>query len=95
MCYLLVNYNINVIVIGYFCHVGKRHDTMANRKKQLIRIIFDVLDGMNQHILLNVDRSVAAADPDEAVDMAFDEMQRQFKQDDIRLTRVRIGFAGV
>lgn len=68
---------------------------MANRKKQAMRIIFDVLDGMNQHVLLNVDRSLNAADPDEAIDMAFDEMQRQFQGADIRLSRVRIGFAGV
>jgi hypothetical protein len=68
---------------------------MATKKKQLLRIIFDVLDSMNQHILLNVDRSIAAADPDEAIDMAYDEMQRKFKGADIRLTRVRIGFSGV
>lgn len=103
--YLFVRYNTNVIVACYFCsaitadpYTSDRFISltiMANKKKQLLRIIFDVLDSMNQHILLNVDRSIAAADPDEAIDMAYDEMQRQFKGADIRLTRVRIGFSGV
>jgi hypothetical protein len=63
---------------------------MATRKKQLIRVVFDVLDEMNHHIRLNEDLSVAAADPDEAIDWVFAEMQRHFNQPGIRLTRVRI-----
>ena len=64
--------------------------TMATTKKQLIRVIFDVLDEMNQHIRLNEDVSVSAADPDEAIDWVFADMQRQFKGVSIRLTKVRI-----
>ena len=63
---------------------------MATRKKQLIRIVFDVLDDMKHSIRLDEDLTVAAADPDEAIDWVFDEMQRQLKRSDIRLSRVRI-----
>ena len=63
---------------------------MVTKKKQLIRVVFDVLDEMKHHIRLNEDLSVAATDPDEAIDWVFAEMQRQFKGSDIRLSRVRI-----
>lgn len=63
---------------------------MATSKKHLIRVVFDVLDGMNHNIRLNGDLSVTAADPDEAIDWVFTEMQRQFKRSDIRLSKVRI-----
>ncbi len=63
---------------------------MAIRKKQVIRVVFDVLDEMKQQIRLNEDLSVAATDPDEAIDWVFTEMQRQFKRSDIRLSKVRI-----
>lgn len=64
--------------------------SMATRKKQLIRVVFDVLDGMNHNIRLNNDVCVTAADPDEAIDWVFAEMQRQFNRSDIRLSKVRI-----
>lgn len=64
--------------------------SMLTKKKRLIRVVFDVLDEMNHHLRLNEDRSVAAADPDEAIDWVLAEMQRQFNQPGIRLTRVRI-----
>lgn len=64
---------------------------MATKKKQRIRVIFDVLDEMKQHLRLDEDISVAASDPDEAIDWVFMEMQRQFKGSTIRLSRVRIG----
>jgi hypothetical protein len=64
--------------------------TMAHKRKQLIRVVFDVLDENKQQIRLNEDRSVAALDPDEAIDWVFAEMQRQFNRSDIRLSRVRI-----
>ncbi|GAB3727200.1 hypothetical protein [Spirosoma lituiforme] len=63
---------------------------MANRKKQLIRVVFDVLDEMKQNLRLDEDLSVAATDPDEAIDWVFSEMQRQLNRSDIRLSRVRI-----
>ncbi|GAB3024674.1 hypothetical protein [Spirosoma pulveris] len=63
---------------------------MATRKKQLIRVVFDVLDEMKQNIRLDEDLSVAATDPDEAIDWVFAEMQRQLNRSDIRLSRVRI-----
>lgn len=63
---------------------------MATRKKQLIRVVFDVLDEMKRNIRLDEDLSVTAMDPDEAIDLVFAEMQRQFKRSDIRLGRVRI-----
>lgn len=65
-------------------------NTMAIRKKQLIRVVFDVLDETNHQIRLNGDLSVAAADPDEAIDWVFAEMQRQFNRSDIQLSKVRI-----
>ncbi|GAB4033399.1 hypothetical protein [Spirosoma gilvum] len=64
---------------------------MGSKKKQLFRIVFDVLDGTNQQICQNGDVSIAATDPDEAIDWVFAEMQRQFKRPDIRLSRVRVG----
>lgn len=64
---------------------------MATKKKQLIRVMFDVLDARNQLIRQNGELSVAAADPDEAIDWVWADMQRQFNQADIRLSRVRIG----
>lgn len=64
--------------------------TMATRKKQPIRVVFDVLDEMNRYIQLNGDVCVAAADPDEAIDWVYAEMQRQFNRSDIRLAKVRI-----
>jgi hypothetical protein len=63
---------------------------MANRKKQVIRVMFDVLDDMNRNLRHNEDLSVAATDPDEAIDWVFAEMQRHFNQPGIRLSRVRI-----
>jgi hypothetical protein len=60
------------------------------KKKQLIRVVFDVLDNMNQNMRQNEDLSVAVADPDEAIDWVFAEMQRQLNRSDIRLSRVRI-----
>jgi hypothetical protein len=60
------------------------------KKKQLIRVVFDVLDNMNQNMRQNEDLSVTVADPDEAIDWAYAEMQRQFNRSDIRLSRVRI-----
>ncbi len=63
---------------------------MATRKKHLIRVVFDVLDEMKHNIRLDEDLSVNAADPDEAIDYAFAEMQRRCNRSDIRLSRVRI-----
>ncbi len=63
---------------------------MATPKKHLIRVVFDVLDETNHHLRLNEDRSVAAADPDEAIEGVLTEMQRQFNLPGIRLSRVRI-----
>jgi anion-transporting ArsA/GET3 family ATPase len=63
---------------------------MVTKKKRLIRVVFDVLDEMNQSIRQNENLSVAAADPDEAIDWVFAEMQRQFNQPGIRLSKVRI-----
>ena len=63
---------------------------MVAKKKQIIRVVFDVLDETNRHIQQNGDLSVAATDPDEAIDWVFAEMQRQFNRPDIRLSRVRI-----
>ncbi|GAB4019019.1 hypothetical protein EXU85_22040 [Spirosoma sp. KCTC 42546] len=63
---------------------------MVTKRKQLIRVVFDVLDETNHNIQQNGDLSVAAADPDEAIDWVFAEMQRQFNRPDIRLSRVRI-----
>ncbi|WP_080236906.1 hypothetical protein [Spirosoma rigui] len=63
---------------------------MANRKKQVIRVVFDVLDEMNHNLRHNEDVSVSATDPDEAIDWVFAEMQRHFNQPGIRLSRVRI-----
>ncbi|MBN8824165.1 MULTISPECIES: hypothetical protein [unclassified Spirosoma] len=59
-------------------------------KKQVIRIVFDVLDERNHSLFTNGDLSITAADPDEAIDQVFAQMQRQFNRPDIRLTRVRI-----
>ncbi|WP_026308991.1 hypothetical protein [Spirosoma spitsbergense] len=64
---------------------------MATRKKQLIRVVFDVLDESNQLIRQQGELLVAAADPDEAIDWVWADMQRQFNQPGIRLSRVRIG----
>lgn len=63
---------------------------MTSRRKHLIRVVFDVIDEHKQQIRLNEDLSVAAADPDEAIDWVFAEMQRQFNRADILLARVRI-----
>ncbi|MVM28835.1 hypothetical protein GO755_02230 [Spirosoma sp. HMF4905] len=63
---------------------------MATKKKQLIRVVFDVLDEMKHNIRMDEDLSVAATDPDEAIDWVLAEMQRQFNRSDIRLSRVRI-----
>lgn len=63
---------------------------MATPRKQVIRVVFDVLDERKHHLRLNEDLSVRAADPDEAIDWVFAEMQRQFDRSDIHLTRVRI-----
>ncbi|ADB42324.1 MULTISPECIES: hypothetical protein [Spirosoma] len=63
---------------------------MATKKKQLIRVVFDVLDEMKQNLRLDEDLSVSANDPDEAIDCVFAEMQRQLNRSDIRLSRVRI-----
>ena len=63
---------------------------MATKKKQLIRVMFDVLDEMNHNLRQNEDLSVAATDPDEAIDWVFAEMQRHFNQPGIRIARVRI-----
>jgi len=63
---------------------------MTRQRKQLIRVVFDVVDVHKQQIRLNEDMSVAATDPDEAIDWVFAEMQRQFNRSDILLTRVRI-----
>ncbi|WP_080059104.1 hypothetical protein [Spirosoma aerolatum] len=59
-------------------------------KKQVIRIVFDVLDERNHSLFINGDLSITAADPDEAIDQVFTQMQQQFNRPDIRLTRVRI-----
>ncbi|MGF7215215.1 hypothetical protein GGR92_001355 [Spirosoma lacussanchae] len=63
---------------------------MVTKRKQIIRVVFDVLDEMKNQLRLNEDLSVAATDPDEAIDWVFAEMQRQFNRSDIRLSRVRI-----
>lgn len=63
---------------------------MATKRKQLIRVVFDVLDEMKHNIRQDEDLSVTATDPDEAIDWVFAEMQRQCKRSDIRLSRVRI-----
>lgn len=63
---------------------------MGARRKQSIRVVFDVLDEMNRNIRLNEDLSVTATDPDEAIEWVFAEMQRHFNQPGIRLSRVRI-----
>ncbi|RYF73158.1 MAG: hypothetical protein EOO39_10890 [Cytophagaceae bacterium] len=63
---------------------------MTRQRKQLIRVVFDVVDEHKQQIRLNEDLSVAATDPDEAIDWVFAEMQRQFNRSDILLARVRI-----
>ncbi len=63
---------------------------MTTKRKQLIRVVFDVVDERKQQIRLNGDLSVAALDPDEAIEWVFTEMQRQFNRSDIRLSRVRI-----
>ncbi|SFC22397.1 hypothetical protein [Spirosoma endophyticum] len=63
---------------------------MVTRKKLSIRVMFDVLDETNRNIRQNGDLLVTATDPDEAIDWVFTEMQRQFNQPGIRLTRVRI-----
>ncbi|MBO0953069.1 hypothetical protein [Fibrella forsythiae] len=63
---------------------------MTRPRKQLIRVVFDVVDEDRHQIRSNEDLSVVAADPDEAIDWAFAEMQRQFNRADILLTRVRI-----
>ena len=63
---------------------------MTRQRKQLIRVVFDVVDERKQQIRLNEDLSVSATDPDEAIDWVFAEMQRQFNRSDILLARVRI-----
>lgn len=63
---------------------------MATKRKQVIRVVFDVLDSMNRNMRQNEDFKVVAADPDEAIEWVFAEMQRQLNQPDIRLGRVRI-----
>ena len=63
---------------------------MANKRKQLIRVVFDVVDENKQQIRSNEARSVAALDPDEAIEWVYAEMQRQFNRSDIRLSRVSI-----
>ncbi len=52
--------------------------------------MFDVLDESNRSMRQNEDFKVTAADPDEAIDWVFAEMQRQLNRTDIRLGRVRI-----
>lgn len=64
---------------------------MATKKKHIIRVVFDVLDGMKHQLRLNEDLFVPAADPDEAIEWVLAEMQRQCKRSDIYLSRVRIG----
>ena len=64
---------------------------MAAKKKHIIRVVFDVLDGMKHQIRQNEALFVAATDPDEAIDWVLAEMQRQCKRSDIHLSRVRIG----
>jgi hypothetical protein len=59
-------------------------------KKQVIRVVFDVQDETKHAIRQNEDLSVTAADPDEAIEWVYAQMQRQFKGSDIRLARVRI-----
>lgn len=63
---------------------------MVTRRKQVIRVMFDVLDESNRSMRQNEDFKVTAADPDEAIDWVFAEMQRQLNRTDIRLGRVRI-----
>ncbi|MFD2571863.1 hypothetical protein ACFSUS_14560 [Spirosoma soli] len=63
---------------------------MATRKKQLIRVVFDLLDEAKNNIRQDENLCVNATDPDEAIDWVFAEMQRQFNRSDIRLSRVRI-----
>ncbi len=63
---------------------------MPTRKKHIIRVVFDVLDGMKHQIRQNEDLFVPAADPDEAIEWVLAEMQRQFNRSDIHLSRVRI-----
>ena len=63
---------------------------MDTKKKKLIRVVFDVRDEMKHPICSDVDLSVAALDPDEAIDRVFAEMQQQFKGSVIHLSRVRI-----
>lgn len=63
---------------------------MTTKKKHIIRVVFDVLDGMKHQIRLNEDLSVPATDPDEAIEWVWAEMQRQFNRSDIHLSRVRI-----
>lgn len=64
---------------------------MATKKKQVIRVVFNVLDELKHTILrLDEDLSVAANDPDEAIEWVFAEMQRQLNRSDIHLSKVRI-----
>ena len=63
---------------------------MAVRRKQLIRIAFDVLDEGNKPLQADGDLYVTAADPDEAIEWVFMQMQQTFNRTDIRLARVRV-----
>ncbi|GAB2563702.1 hypothetical protein GCM10027190_11580 [Spirosoma areae] len=63
---------------------------MTTKKKQVIRVVFDVRDEMKHSIRLDEDISVPATDPDQAIEWVFAEMQRQFNRSDIHLSRVRI-----
>lgn len=60
-------------------------------KKQLIRVVFDVVDAGKHPLRQDEALCVAAADPDEAIDWVWAAMQREFPGASIRLTRVRIG----
>jgi len=63
---------------------------MATNRKQLIRVVFDLMDEAKNNLLQDEQRLVTAPDPDEAIEWVFNEMQRQFKRSDVRLNRVRI-----
>ncbi|QIP11138.1 hypothetical protein G8759_14720 [Spirosoma aureum] len=58
--------------------------------KHIIRVMFDVMDPAKTCLRTDEDLSVAAPDPDEAIEYVYTEMKRQFKRSDILLARVRI-----